>query len=163
MNQLASILAVLSFVGCDSVGQPPGDQSQDPWIPASDMNGITTPLVLDCLNDFFSEFSSTDVIYVDASGFVPGDLQQVGSRQAVVISREELIRRCEGATIAPMMATIDVYESETDPPNHIHIAVTYGAVPVADATWPVFGTTDYEYRFEERCAVLVEKDVAMGE
>ena len=151
VHQLASTLAVLFLVGCGPGSQSPGKQSGD-RISTSELNALARPLVLDCLKDFFSQNTSTDVIYIETSDYVPSDLQQVGDREAVVLSREELAARYEGADRPPRMVRVDVRQSELDPADRFHIEICGPGIMVV-----------YDYRIERGVAVLVEKSALMGE
>ena len=155
---LVLVLAMLAFIGCQPADQAPDSRAENVSGPVSSISDIKKSLALDCLNDFFFRDFFTDDVYIEASEFVPSSLAWVGKYKAVVISRVELIEMYAEKDIAPMLASINIYESKRDPPNHFHIAINYGPVIVSGVTEiPYAEGIDYEYRVEEDSAVLVDK------
>lgn len=152
--------AIILFPGCGPAVQAPVIHTDDSPGLVSTTHEIKKPLVVDCLNDFFTGRFSHGEIYIQASEFVPSDLTQAGEYKVTVISDEKLIQTFAGSKVAPIRATINLYEHEPDPPDHFHIAINYTALDIDGATnIPLGHGADYEYRFEGDSAVLVDKNV----
>ena len=88
---------------------------------------------------------------IEPTKYLPSDLGKIDKTEVEFLSRQQLLDRHKGRSIAPVITRIHVYRAESDPPGRFRVAVNQeaaGGFGEGFKQIPYARGIDYSYQVE---------------